>query len=66
MNGNVTLSLTQLVEKSRDPAASLDEQHAAFTCLVQQTQHIVMALAIASLRDLDDAEDVAQESFATA
>jgi len=66
VNRNVALSSTQLVEKARDPAVSLDEQHAAFTCLVQQTQHIVLGLAIASMRDVDDAEDVAQDAFATA
>ncbi len=66
MSGHAATTLARLVEKARDPASSLDEQHAAFACLVQQSQHIVFALALASLRDVEDARDAAQDAFASA
>jgi RNA polymerase sigma-70 factor (ECF subfamily) len=56
----------RLVEKARDRAAPLQEQHAAFTRLVQQSQHTVFALALASLRDVEDAKDASQDAFGTA
>jgi RNA polymerase sigma-70 factor, ECF subfamily len=59
-------TLALLVEKARDPAASLHEQHAAFGEIVRQSQHIVFGLALASLRDVEDAKDAAQETFAAA
>jgi RNA polymerase sigma-70 factor, ECF subfamily len=59
-------ALARLVELARDPAASLDERHAAFTALVQRCQHIVFALALTSLRDVEDAKETAQDVFATA
>jgi len=59
-------SIAQLVEKARDPSASLHEQHAAFGQLVSQSQHIAFGLALASLRDVDEAKDAAQEAFVTA
>lgn len=58
--------VARLVEQARDPAASLDERHAAFASLVQRSQHIVFAIALTSLRDVEDAKDVAQDVFATA
>ena len=58
--------MARLVEAARDPAGSLDRRHAAFSRLVEQSQHIVFGLALASLRDVDDAEDAAQDAFATA
>lgn len=61
-----TVNTMQLVERARDPATSLHEQHAAFTQLVQQTQHLVLARALASVHDLDEAKDVSQDAFATA
>ena len=57
--------LARLVEQARDTAASLDERHAAFAILVQRSQHIVFAIALTSLRDVEDAKDVAQDVFAT-
>ena len=56
----------QLVEKARDPAAPLHEQHAAFAQLVEQSQHIVFGIALASLREVEDARDAAQDAFLTA
>jgi RNA polymerase sigma factor (sigma-70 family) len=56
----------QLVEKARDSALPLHEQHAAFTQLIEQSQHVVFGLALTSLRDVDDAEDAAQEAFTIA
>jgi RNA polymerase sigma-70 factor, ECF subfamily len=61
-----TTSMARLVEAACDPAGSLDGKHAAFTRLVQQSQHIVFGVALASLRDVEDARDAAQEAFATA
>lgn len=58
--------MARLVEKARDPTASLQEQHAAFTRLVQESQHTVFAFALASLRHVEDAKDVSQNVFATA
>ncbi len=55
-----------LVDQARDPNASLGEQQAAFTRLVQQLQHVVFAIALSSLHDADDAKDAAQDAFATA
>lgn len=66
MSVTVTASMARLVEKARDPCATLQDQHAAFTRLVQQSQHIVFGLALASLRDVEDAKDAAQDAFATA
>jgi RNA polymerase sigma-70 factor (ECF subfamily) len=59
-------TFAQLVQRARDPAASLHEQHAAFNQLVRQSQHIVFGLALASLRDVEEAKDAAQDAFATA
>lgn len=58
--------MARLVEKARDPTASLQEQHAAFTRLVHESQHTVFAFALASLRDVEDAKDVSQNVFTTA
>jgi RNA polymerase sigma-70 factor (ECF subfamily) len=59
-------TFAQLVQKARDPSVSLHEQHAAFGELVRQSQHIVFGLALASLRDVEEAKDAAQDAFATA
>jgi len=66
MSGRAAGTFAQLVEQARDPASSLDERHAAFTRLVQRSQHVVFAVALASLRDVEDARDAAQDAFATA
>ncbi len=56
----------RLVGKARDPDASLQERHAAFSRLVERSQHVVFGLALSSLHDVEDAKDVAQDAFATA
>lgn len=56
----------QLVEKARDTAASLHEQHAAFTQLVERSQHIAFGLAVSILRDAEEAKDATQDAFTTA
>jgi RNA polymerase sigma-70 factor (ECF subfamily) len=61
-----TATTARLVLSARDPTASLGERHAAFTQLVQQSQHVVFALALSSLRDVEDAKDVSQNAFGTA
>jgi RNA polymerase sigma-70 factor (ECF subfamily) len=62
----VAVPTAQLVEKARDPALPLHERHAAFAQLVEQTQHIVFGVALASLREVEDARDAAQDAFLTA
>jgi RNA polymerase sigma-70 factor (ECF subfamily) len=66
MSERSTATVAQTVEMARDRTGSLDERHAAFTRLVQQSQHIVFGLALASLRDLEDARDASQAAFASA
>jgi RNA polymerase sigma-70 factor, ECF subfamily len=56
----------RLVQKARDSNAPLAQQHAAFARLVERTQHLVFGLALARLRDVDEAKDAAQETFTTA
>jgi len=56
----------RLVELARDSTLPLHEQHAAFAQLVEQSQHLVFGLAVASLRDVEDAKDVSQEAYSTA
>lgn len=60
------VTTARLVAQARDADASLQQQHAAFTRLVQQSQHIVFALALSLLRNAADAEDATQEAFAIA
>ena len=59
-------TIAELVERARQPAAPLHEQHVAFAQLVRQSQHVVFGLALASLRDVEEAKDAAQDAFATA
>ncbi len=59
-------TFAQLVQTARDPSVSLHEQHAAFGELVRQLQHIAFGLALASLRDVEEAKDATQDAFATA
>ena len=66
MSERTPASLASLVATARDRRKSLDARHTAFTSLVHRSQHIVFALALSSLRDVDDARDAAQEAFATA
>lgn len=66
MSVKVAVPTAQLVEKARNPAASLHERHAAFAQLVEQSQHIVFGVALASLREVEDARDAAQDAFLTA
>ena len=56
----------QLVEKARNPTATLSDQHSAFTLLVQQSQHLVFAVALSRLRDVEEAKDAVQDAFAKA
>ena len=66
MSGWGAAATAQLVEKARDSALPLHEQHAAFTQLIEQSQHCVFGLALTSLRDVADAEDAAQDAFTIA
>jgi RNA polymerase sigma-70 factor (ECF subfamily) len=63
---NDSATFARLVKQARDPAASLHEQHAAFGEIVRRSQHIVFGLALASLRDVEDAKDAAQDALAAA
>ena len=59
-------TVARLVDKARDPAASLQDQHAAFAKLVGRFQHVALGRALASLCDIDDAKDATQDAFITA
>ena len=58
--------VARLVDKARDPAASLQDQHAAFAELVRRFQQLVFGLALSSLRDAEDAKDASQDAFVIA
>jgi RNA polymerase sigma factor (sigma-70 family) len=66
MSASVAAEAVRLVETARDPDVPLREQHRAFAQLVEQSQHLVFGLALARLRDPDDARDAVQEAYATA
>lgn len=55
-----------LVERARDPSTSLHDQHAAYDEIVRRSQHIVYGLALASLRNAEDAKDAAQDALIVA
>lgn len=59
-------SLGTLVERARDSTVPLQERHAAFALLVDETQHLAFGLALSALRDVEDARDAAQEAYTTA
>ena len=59
-------SVARLVEAARDSKAPLQDQHVAFTRLVERSQHLAFGLAMSRLRDVEDAKDVTQDAFATA
>jgi RNA polymerase sigma-70 factor (ECF subfamily) len=63
---NDAATFARLVKQARDPAATLHEQHAAFGEIVRRSQHVVFGLALASLRDVEDAKDAAQDALASA
>jgi RNA polymerase sigma-70 factor (ECF subfamily) len=63
---NDSATFARLVQQARDRTASLHEQHAAFGEIVRRSQHVVFGLALASLRDVEDAKDAAQDALATA
>lgn len=66
MSASLVADTARLVETARDPAVPLQEQHRAFTRLVEQSQHLVFGLALTLLGDADDARDAVQEAYATA
>ena len=66
MSAVATTGFVLLVENARDPNRSLEEQHSAFTSLMEQSQHRVFALALSRLRDVEEAKDAAQDALATA
>ena len=55
-----------LVEASRDPHASIDAQQAAFSQLVERSRVAAFGLAVALLRELEEAKDVTQDAYTTA
>lgn len=59
-------TVARLVDKARDAAASLHDQHAAFAELVGRFQPLAFGLALASLRDAEEAKDASQDAFVTA
>lgn len=59
-------AMEPLVERARNPALALREQHDAFAELVGRCQHIVFKWALSSLQNADDAREAAQDAFVTA
>jgi RNA polymerase sigma-70 factor (ECF subfamily) len=66
VNASEHARTAKLVAIARNQRASLANQHAAFAEIVEQWQSLVFGLAFERMRDSDDAEDVAQESFTIA
>jgi RNA polymerase sigma-70 factor (ECF subfamily) len=66
MSMKTSASTARLVEKARSHISPLQQQHEAFTLLVQRSQHMVFGLALVLLRDVEDAKDTSQDAFATA
>lgn len=66
MSIKAAASAAQLVEKARDTAGSLHEQHAAFTQLVERSQHLAFGVAVSFLRNVEEAKDATQDAFTTA
>lgn len=66
MSPRVEHGSATLVVQARDPRAPLEEQHAAFTRLVERTQADAFGLALSLLGDVDDARDAVQEAFSSA
>jgi len=58
--------VARLVNQARDPAASLQAQHAAFAELVRRFQRRVFGLALSSLGNPEDAKDASQDAFIVA
>jgi RNA polymerase sigma-70 factor, ECF subfamily len=56
----------QLVQRARNPAVPLREQHEAFARLVEQSQHLAFGWALSSLRNAEEARDAAQDAFTAA
>ncbi|MGH7717796.1 MAG: RNA polymerase sigma factor [Gemmatimonadaceae bacterium] len=50
----------------RRRAGSLRDQHAAFTHLVERSQHLAFGQAVSVLRDVEEAKDATQDAFTTA
>ncbi|MGH9866784.1 MAG: RNA polymerase sigma factor [Candidatus Polarisedimenticolia bacterium] len=66
MKVTTSAGMKELVERARDPAVPLQQQHDAFAQLVERTQHLVFAGALSSLRNVEDARDAAQDAFTAA
>ena len=66
MSLGARVSIAELVETARNPALASSQQDAAFTQLVLRSQHVVLGLALASLRNSAEAEEAAQDAFTTA
>lgn len=66
MSTGESANAPQWIDRARDPAVPLRERYAAFAQLVEQWQHVVFARALASLRDVEEAKDAAQDTFTTA
>ena len=55
-----------LIDRARNPALPLGEQHDAFAELVQRSRHLVFQWALRLLGNADDAREAAQDAFVTA
>jgi RNA polymerase sigma-70 factor, ECF subfamily len=66
LNNTEPTDTARLVERARDARLPLSDQDAAFTRLVESSQHLAFGLALSLLHDADDARDATQEAYLTA
>jgi RNA polymerase sigma-70 factor (ECF subfamily) len=59
-------SVADLVARARNTRASIREQHAAFTTLVERFEEMAFATALRASEDMDGARDACQEAFLAA
>jgi RNA polymerase sigma-70 factor (ECF subfamily) len=60
---SVRPGVADLVRRARDPGASIAEQHAAFTLLVERFEEMALATALRACDDVESARDACQEAF---
>jgi RNA polymerase sigma-70 factor (ECF subfamily) len=66
MTPDPTRSVADLVRTARDPRATIQAQHAAFTVLVERFEEMAFATALRSCDEPEMARDACQEAFLVA
>ena len=62
----MTDTVAGLVRRARDPRASIAEQHAAFSRLVERFERMALGTALRACDDAESARDACQEAFLVA